>query len=111
MVTGRPPLPNVNLVTCKWEFRVKKGPDGNLRWKARLVARGFSQFERVDFEETYSPLVKFPTVQLMLELAISRRWQLRQLDVDNAFLNRDLKETVYTLYAATTRICEHKSSE
>nr|GEY31532.1 ribonuclease H-like domain-containing protein [Tanacetum cinerariifolium] len=69
---------------------------GNLsRYKARLVANGSSQQLGVDFNETFSPVVKPATVRTVLRLAMSRKWLIHQLDVKNAFLNGDLSETVY----------------
>ncbi|GKG36080.1 ribonuclease H-like domain-containing protein, partial [Tanacetum coccineum] len=65
------------------------------RYKARLVANGSSQQLGVDFDETLSPIVKPATIRRVLSLAVSRKWPIHQLDVNNAFLNRDLSETVY----------------
>lgn len=64
-------------------------------YKARLVAKVFTQMFGVDFTETFSPVVKPATIQIVLCLAISRQWPIRQLDVSNAFLNGVLSETVY----------------
>lgn len=49
----------------------------------------------IDFDETYNPVVKFPTIWIMLALVISKGWRIHEIDVDNAFLNGDLKEEVY----------------
>ncbi|GJR90468.1 ribonuclease H-like domain-containing protein [Tanacetum coccineum] len=70
--------------------------DGTLsRYKARLVANGSSQQLGVDFDETFSPIVKPPTIRTVLSLDVSRKWPIHQLDVKNTFLNGDLSETVY----------------
>jgi hypothetical protein len=88
--------PGKNIVGCKWVFKLKRNSDGTIsRYKARLVAKGFHQQYGIDFAETFSPVVKPPTVRLILALAVTYSWPLRQLDVRNAFLHDILKEEVY----------------
>uniref|UniRef100_A0A2N9GIZ9 Reverse transcriptase Ty1/copia-type domain-containing protein n=1 Tax=Fagus sylvatica TaxID=28930 RepID=A0A2N9GIZ9_FAGSY len=85
-----------NLIGCKWVFRVKRKADGTVeRHKARLVAKGFHQQFGVDYDETYSPVIKPTTVRTVLSLAISSGWCLRQIDIQNAFLHGTLKEEVF----------------
>ncbi|KAJ0742843.1 putative RNA-directed DNA polymerase [Helianthus annuus] len=91
-----PPVPNTNVVDCKWVYRLKTDQDGNLsRYKARLVAKGFHQQHGVDYNETFSPVIKPATIRTVLSLAVTNKWSLRQLDIQTAFLHGDLKETVY----------------
>lgn len=83
-------------VACKWVFRVKHKLDGIVdRFKARLVAKGFLQQPGRDYFETFSPVVKPVTIQIILTIALSQGWTLRQLDINNAFLNGTLCEDVY----------------
>ncbi|GJR17611.1 hybrid signal transduction histidine kinase M [Tanacetum coccineum] len=87
---------DANLVHFMWLFKHKSNVDGTLsRYKARLVANGSSQQLNVDFDETFSPVVKPTTIHTIFSLAVSRKWPIHQLDVKNAFLNDDLSETVY----------------
>ena len=93
-----PRPPGVNLVTGKWVFRHKFKSDGSLdRYKARWVLRGFTQRPGIDYDETFSPVVKPATIRVVLTLALSRSWPIHQLDVKNAFLHGTLRETVYCI--------------
>ena len=85
-----------NVVTSKWIFKHKHHSDGSLaRHKARWVVRGFSQQHGVDYDETFSPVVKPATIRTILSIATSRHWPIHKLDVKNAFLHGHLDETVY----------------
>jgi len=78
--------PNRKAVGCKWVFRVKENADGTVtKYKARLVAKGFHQVAGSDFNETFSPVIKPVTVRLILTLALTNKWEIFQLDVNNAF--------------------------
>uniref|UniRef100_A0A803PYD1 Retrovirus-related Pol polyprotein from transposon RE1 n=1 Tax=Cannabis sativa TaxID=3483 RepID=A0A803PYD1_CANSA len=85
-----------NIVGCKWIFREKFNADGShQRLKARLVAKGFHQRPGVDFGETFSPVVKAPTIRIVLALVVSFDWEVRQIEINNAFLNGIHDEDVY----------------
>ncbi|BBG96882.1 hypothetical protein Prudu_005830, partial [Prunus dulcis] len=85
-----------NIIGSKWVYKIKRNPDGSVgRYKARLVAQGFSQEPGFDFGETFSPVVRHTTVRLVLSIAAMNQWKLRQLDVKNAFLHGDLEEEVF----------------
>ncbi|KAK3719576.1 hypothetical protein QZH41_006798 [Actinostola sp. cb2023] len=83
-------------VGSKWVFRVKYNADGSMeRRKARLVAQGFSQKQGVDYDETFSPVVRFESLRTVIALSVKQELKLHQMDVTTAFLNGDLKEEVY----------------
>jgi hypothetical protein len=91
-----PRPPGVNIVGSKWIFKTKQRLDGSVdKYKACLIARGFTQQYGVNYGDTFSPVVKPTTVRLVLSLDISRGWSLWQIDVSNAFLHGFLSEDVY----------------
>jgi hypothetical protein len=101
---------NRNLVSCKWVFKVKSSG----RYKARLVARGFSQEYGLDYSETYAPVARFSSIRLMLALAARHGLRMQQMDVQTAFLYGDLKEEIYMEqpdgYVEGNRVCRLRKS-
>jgi histone deacetylase 1/2 len=88
--------PHKKAIGCKWLFRVKENPDGTVnKFKARLVAKGFLQTAGFDFTETFSPVIKPVTIRIILTLAVTYKWQVQQIDINNAFLNGVLQEEVF----------------
>ena len=72
-----PPDPNKNIVSCKWLFRIKRNADGSInRYKALLVAKGFTQRPGVEFHATFSPVIKPTTARIVLYVALGHNWHL-----------------------------------
>ena len=73
-----PPSRGRNIIDCKWVYRIKRKANREIdRYKARLVAKGFKQRYGIDYEDTFSPIVKAATVRLVLSVAVSNSWSLR----------------------------------
>jgi hypothetical protein len=84
------------IVGCKWVYKLKKGVDDKVdRYKSRLVAKGYSQKEGIDFHEIFSPVVKTVSIRIVLALVALLDLELEQLDVKTAFLHGDLDEEIY----------------
>nr|AAM93723.1 putative reverse transcriptase [Oryza sativa Japonica Group] len=94
-----PRPPGANIVTGKWIFTHKFHSDGSLaRHKARWVVRGYSQQHGIDYDETFSPVVKPATIRVVLSIVASRAWPIYQLDVKNAFVHDGDRITYLLLY-------------
>nr|GEU79295.1 retrotransposon protein, putative, Ty1-copia subclass [Tanacetum cinerariifolium] len=90
--------PGQKLVSCKWLYKIKEGIEGvqKPRYKARLVAQGFTQRAGINYNEVFSPVVRHTSTRVILSLTACEDYELEQLDVKTAFLYGNLKETIYT---------------
>ncbi|CAI7769766.1 unnamed protein product [Closterium sp. NIES-54] len=89
------PPPGANIVSGIWIFRVKRPPGSPPAFKARYVARGFSQRQGVDFFQTFSPTPKMTTLRVLLHVAAQRDYELHSLEFSTAFLQGSLHEEIW----------------
>ena len=87
--------PNANVVSCMWLFTKKYDAHGNIRFKAWLVARGFTQIPGVDYHETFSPTLKLTSLRLIFAITTYLNLELHHVDIETTFLHGDLKEEIY----------------
>ncbi|GKA14491.1 retrotransposon protein, putative, ty1-copia subclass [Tanacetum coccineum] len=85
------------LVSRKWLFKIKEGIKGvqKPRYRARLVAGGFTQMAGIDYNEVFSPVVRHTSIRVILALTACKDYELEQLDVKTAFLHGNLEEVIY----------------
>lgn len=73
-----PPHKELNVINSKWVFKLKRRPNGEIdRYKARLVAKGLKQRYGINYEDTFSPMVKPSTIRIAIALVVSKGWNLR----------------------------------
>ena len=86
----------VKVIGLKWIFKVKRKADGSInKFKSRLVAKGYVQEHRIDFDEVFAPVARIETIRLLIGLAATNGWEIHHLDVKKAFLHGELIEEVY----------------
>jgi hypothetical protein len=91
-----PRLKNKYVVSSRWLFKIKHVVDGSIeKYKERFVTRGFSQKEGIDYEETFSLVVRKTSIRTIIALAAKIKWKLHQMDVKTTFLNGVIEEEVY----------------
>jgi hypothetical protein len=97
------------VIGSKYVYKIKENPDGSInKYKARLVAQGFSQIEGVDFEESFAPVIKHIALRTCLALANSLNFELHQMDVNNAFLYGEIEEETFMELPPDCRVDSNK---
>ena len=90
------PPSNCKPIGLKWLFKVKKSAKGEiLRYKARLVVKGYSQRHGIDFDEVFARVVRFESIRVLIAIAAQEGWIIHHLDVKSAFLNGEVEEELY----------------
>ena len=89
-------LNDIKPVGCKWVYKRKRRIDGKFEtFKARLVPKGYTQKEGIDYEETFSPIAMLKPVKIHLSIATHYDYEIWQMDVKTTFLNGNLEEEIY----------------
>ena len=87
---------NVHVIGTKWIFKNKIDEDGKIiRNKSRLVAQGYTQVEGVDFDESFTPVARLKSIQILMSIACTMNFKFYQIDVKCAFLNGYLNEELF----------------
>ncbi|KAL8145519.1 hypothetical protein AgCh_003617 [Apium graveolens] len=90
--------PGQKAIGLKWVFKAKKDTTGKIiKYKARIVAKGYVQKQGRDFEENFAPVTRLETVRILLAIAAKHGWEVHHLDVKSAFLNGEIQEEVYVM--------------
>lgn len=107
--------PGKKALPCKWVFKTKTNQRGNIvRYKARLVIKGYAQRRGADYEETYSPVVRYTTIRYLFALAAKYDLQIDQMDAVSAFLQGEIDKEIYMQqpeqFRQGSQVCKlHKS--
>ena len=104
----------IKPVGCKWIYKKKMGPDRNVEtFKAQLVAKGYTQKEGIDYEDTFSPVAILKSIRILLSIATALDYEIWQMGVKTAFLNTNLEERICMAQPASfveegqeTKVCE-----
>ena len=90
------PLPEGRTVVGgKWVYAIKLGPDNTEKFKARYVAKGYSQVKDMDYEEIFSPTARHTSIRMLMQLAAQQNMKVHQMDVKTAYLNADIDCEIY----------------
>ena len=108
----------MSVVTSRWLDKIKHGADGSIeKYNTRFVARGFSQIEGVDYDETFSPMARYTSIRSIIAITSAMGWKLYQIDVKTSFLNGIIEKEVYieqlesfVVHGKESHVCKLKKS-
>ncbi|KAG8496846.1 hypothetical protein CXB51_008129 [Gossypium anomalum] len=107
-----PILESAKPIGCKWIFKTKRDANGNVeRYKAHLVAKGYTQKEGINFTETFSPVSSKDSFRIIMVLVAHFDLRLHQMDVKTMFLNGDIEETIYMVQPENFELKDSKNME
>jgi hypothetical protein len=106
------------MVSSKWIYKTKHSVDGIVeRYKARFVARGFSQKEGIDYEETFAPVARYNSIRAILAITAVMKWKVHRMGAKTTFLNSVIEEEVYVdqpqgfkTHDSQTHVCRLKKA-
>ena len=90
------PPPGANVISSRWVFDIKYAENSGIdKFKARLVARGFSQRYGIDYQDTFTPTMRIDSLRVLLAIVAVEDLEYHQVDVNNAFTQSTNTETIY----------------
>ena len=84
-------LSNQKTIKCRWTYVLK----ANSHYKVRLITKGYTQVQGIDYKETFSPVARYNSIQYLLTHAVLHNWEIEAMDVKLAYLHRVLEEDIY----------------
>ena len=106
-----------SVVTSRWLYKVKHAANGSIeKFKARFVARGLSQVEGVDYEETFTPVARYTSIWSIISIAAEMGWKIHQMDVKTTFLNGFIQEVYieqpqgFEVHGKESHVCRLKKA-
>ena len=99
-----------SMVTSRWLYKLKHVADGSVeKYKARFVAREFSQVEGVDYDETFASVTRYTSIGALISIAAEMGWKINQMDVKTTFLSEIIQEEIYVEQSQGFEIHERES--
>jgi hypothetical protein len=105
-----PRLEGKLVVTSRWLYKIKYVADGSIeKHKDRFVARGFSQIEGIDYDETFVPVARYTSIRSIMAIVAEMGWNIHQMDVKTTFLNGFIEEEVYIEHSYGFKVLARES--